>query len=253
MNIPQHWLDEQMQQNSIVSGFTEIILPRNYFVDEENYEIKMTETPEMSSPPIGQQPPSRHRRNLSVTQGTYSVLIVRVVAVNGATSVSEDDLANSVFGNNLSNPQLVNMSSQYKACSHDKLHFVEASDRNGKSSATKIRKGATTVYISVSTSQGDSIMRNAITQKLNEEFNVSRPDELADHVMYCLPPNTMDGVAYAYINSWNSVYNDKWCTMLSAQMHEIGHNLNLGHSNEIGAYEDQSGMVSSYMMFLFSS
>ena len=87
-------------------------------------------------------------------------------------------------------------------------------------------------------------MRNAITLKLNEEFGVSRPDQLADHIMYCLPPNTMRSVAYAYINSWNSVFNDEWCLKLSAQMHEIGHNLNLGHSNEIDSYVDQSGMVS---------
>eukprot|EP00557_Chaetoceros_sp_GSL56_P002202 CAMPEP_0176500276 /NCGR_PEP_ID=MMETSP0200_2-20121128/13434_1 /TAXON_ID=947934 /ORGANISM="Chaetoceros sp., Strain GSL56" /LENGTH=640 /DNA_ID=CAMNT_0017898871 /DNA_START=1953 /DNA_END=3875 /DNA_ORIENTATION=+ len=203
----------------------------------------MTETPEMSSPPIWQQAPNPQRRNLGEAQGTFSVLIVRVEAINAATSVSESDLAGSVFGNNIANPQTINMSSQYKACSHDKLHFVEASDRNGKSSATKIRKGATTVYVNVSTSQGDWVMRNAVTEKLNEEFNVSRPSELADHVMYCLPPNTFNGVAYAFINSWNSVYNDRWCTMLSAQMHEIGHNLNLGHSNEIGAYQDQSGMM----------
>ena len=98
---------------------------------------------------------------------------------------------------------------------------------NGKS--TNISNGATTIYVNTSTGQGDRVMRNAITAKLNEEFNVSRPDELADYVMYCMPPDTFSGVAYAYINSWNSIYNDEWCSKLSAQMHEVGHNLNLGH------------------------
>jgi len=45
-----------------------------------------------------------------------------------------------------------------------------------------------------------------------------------------------------------SVYNDEWCTYLSAQLHELGHNLNLGHSGEGSqAYDDQSGyMVSAW-------
>jgi len=31
----------------------------------------------------------------------------------------------------------------------------------------------------------------------------------------------MDGIAYAYINSWNSVYSNQWCNYLSAEMHEV--------------------------------
>ena len=62
--------------------------------------------------------------------------------------------------------------------------------------------------------------------------------------MYCLPPNTMQGIAYATINSWNSVYSNEWCTYVSAQVHEIGHNLNLAHSNERGIeYDDRSGLM----------
>ncbi|KAL7464254.1 hypothetical protein ACHAXS_004610 [Conticribra weissflogii] len=85
-------------------------------------------------------------------------------------------------------------------------------------------------------------MRNAISSEL---FNIlgTLASNLADHVMYCLPPNTMSGIAYAYINSWNSVYSDYWCTYVSAQMHEIGHNLNFAHSNEAGTYKDQTGMM----------
>lgn len=31
----------------------------------------------------------------------------------------------------------------------------------------------------------------------------------------------MDGIAYAYINSWNSVYSNEWCNYLSGEMHEV--------------------------------
>jgi len=217
-------------------------MPKQIFVDEENFDIKMVEMPTVVSPLIGAEAPGR--RHLGTLEGTLSVLVVRVVASNRATSASERQLANSIFGNDNENPQSVNMRTQFQACSHGKLNFIEAADRNGRSSRTRIRLGATTVYVeNVSTIQGHAAMRNAITVALNNQFGVSRPDELANHVMYCLPPNTFDGVAYAYIDSWNSVYNDDWCLRLSAQMHEIGHNLNLGHSNENDPYGDQSGMV----------
>ena len=41
-----------------------------------------------------------------------------------------------------------------------------------------------------------------------------------------------------------SVYSNNWCNYVSAQMHEVGHNLNLGHSGEgTETYADQSGML----------
>ncbi|KAL3804560.1 hypothetical protein ACHAWO_005455 [Cyclotella atomus] len=87
-------------------------------------------------------------------------------------------------------------------------------------------------------------MRNAITAAINAEFGVSNPSALANHVMYCLPTGTMSGIAYAYINSWNSVYSNEWCNYVSGQMHEIGHKLNFAHSNEaLGPYKDQTGMM----------
>ena len=70
-------------------------------------------------------------------------------------------------------------------------------------------------------------MRGDIDDALKTKFSVSSASQLADHVMYCLPPGTMSGIAYAYINHWKSVYSDLWCTYVSAQLHEIGHNLNL--------------------------
>ena len=50
--------------------------------------------------------------------------------------------------------------------------------------------------------------------------------------------------AYAGINSWYSVFNDDACTSVSAQMHELGHNFYLAHSNEgSNAYDDKTGMM----------
>ena len=40
------------------------------------------------------------------------------------------------------------------------------------------------------------------------------------------------GIAYAYYNSYLSVYRNDWCNYHSVQLHEIGHNLNFRHSGE---------------------
>ncbi|KAL7425494.1 hypothetical protein ACHAXM_000042, partial [Skeletonema potamos] len=54
----------------------------------------------------------------------------------------------------------------------------------------------------------------------------------------------LDWVAYAGIKGHISVYNDKWCDYPSAQMHEIGHNLDFAHSNEgTERYGDTSGIM----------
>lgn len=58
------------------------------------------------------------------------------------------------------------------------------------------------------------------------------------------PPGTMSGIAYAFINSWMSVYSNEWCNYPSAQIHELGHNFGYAHSNEgTQNYGDQSGMM----------
>ena len=85
---------------------------------------------------------------------------------------------------------------------------------------SNIRNGVLTVQVSTAVSDGDSTMKNAITSKITEVFGKA-PNQIADYVMYCLPPNTMSGIAYAYINSWLSIYSDQWCNYLSAQMHEV--------------------------------
>lgn len=66
-----------------------------------------------------------------------------------------------------------------------------------------------------------------------------------DLVVYCMPPGTGDQwVAYAYLNQFESFYNDPWCQYFSGMMHEVGHNLNLAHSNFEGEeYGDTQGMM----------
>jgi len=63
--------------------------------------------------------------------------------------------------------------------------------------------------------------------------------------MVCAPPGTRGlWIAYAVTGYWLSVYNDRWCTYPSTQMHELGHNMKLAHSGErSNPYGDQSGLM----------
>ena len=196
--------------------------------------------------PPGQDPTFGRRgflhenhRQLSVVTGDKTVLVVKIIVSDGATTFDESELSNSVFGNSV---DPVNLKSQYLACSHGKLNFNKAAARTksgGASGGTSIANGAVTVSLpSRVVADGDGVIRNAVTMELNAMFGVSATS-LANHLMYCMPLGAMSGIAYAYINSWNSVFSNQWCTYVSGQMHELGHNLNLAHSNEAGTYKDQ--------------
>ncbi|GFH56571.1 hypothetical protein CTEN210_13047 [Chaetoceros tenuissimus] len=171
--------------------------------------------------------------------GTRTVLVVRVIAVDKSTTASESELAENIFEN--ANDSL-NLQSWYKQCSYNQLNFVPATGDG-------INKGVTTVSVPSSSTDGDSVMNNYISVALNVKFSVTSPNQIADHIMFCLPPGTMKGLAYAHVNNWRSVYSDNWCTYVSAQAHELGHNLSLGHSGDpagIGSqatYGDKSGML----------
>ena len=99
-----------------------------------------------------------------------------------------------------------------------------------KTSANNTSNGVVSIQVSTNTSQGDEIMVNDITSKLTQVFGTS-PRNIATHVMYCLPPNTMNGVAYAYINHWLSVYSNEWCNYPSAQMRKCEPTVGVLYSN----------------------
>ena len=130
-------------------------------------------------------------------------------------------------------------------CSHGMIRFEPTPDRPSVDSRPDITDGATTVSVNVTTSIGDWV-ETAVSTELRSQFGIE-PSKLADHVLYCMPPDTISSIAYAYINSWLSVYNDPWCEFMSVQMHEVGHNLGLSHTSEgSDEYGDKSGMVRSW-------
>ena len=203
-DIDEDWIVRSMGNGSLQSGHSTIDLEGR--TPNANGQIVY---------PPGQFPkfkPDNGNRKLAVTIGTRRVLAVRVFGKRGSFSQTEEFLSDSIFGAN------VNLKTQYYDCSHGDLIFDPAvdDDSNDQSVVTNIRNGVTTV--DVGRARGDGQMVNEAIRQLNAKFGVSSPTQLAHHVMFCLPSGSFNGIAYAYFDSWDSVYNDLWCTYVSAHM-----------------------------------
>lgn len=185
---------------------------------------------------------------LSRAQGTRTILAVVVHANDASTTISKEKLSDDVFGTGLTETDLVNVKSQYDACSYGKLKMEPAADRDPAIAGDTIgiEHGVTEVNITVNVAgQRSRTMQNHIVHALNTKFGVTSPSQLANHVMICMPPGTRGRwMAVGVVNGWKTVYNDQYCSSISNQMHEIGHNLGLCHSGEGNhAYGDQSGLM----------
>jgi len=145
------------------------------------------------------------------------------------------------------------MAEQYRACSYDKLDIVPY--LNPERDIEGIMEIVVDKTIVSGLTSRNSIT-NAATLKLREFFG-GNFDEL-DLIMFCIPPGTirMDGaqewLSFALTNNKITYYNDQngWCRSNSIKMHEVGHNMNLGHSGEAFTVDDLTGMMGlSYREF----
>jgi hypothetical protein len=153
----------------------------------------------------------RENQRQLLQSGDKKVLVVRVKttgSLQGEPASTVEQLGDSVFG---TLGDSVNLQSQYDACSHGTLTFSPLDEASNPSLSAP---GVYEIEVAVS-GTSDDIVREAVRNAL--------PNFAFDYVMYCLPPGT-DGnwIAYAYINSKISVYNNEWCTYVSGQMHEVG-------------------------------
>ncbi|KAG7343649.1 gametolysin peptidase M11 [Nitzschia inconspicua] len=179
---------------------------------------------------------SNRRRRLAA--GAKTVLVVRVNNSNDGrkTSASASQLANDIFDD------AVSLRTHYAACSNNQLTFNKATGKN-------IVNGVISVNLNSNVNNVDSSAVRTNMQNAANSLAGFDVRNAFDHVMFCIPPGSTDSgskgwFAYAGVGSWYSVYNDNACTYVSAQMHELGHNFYLAHSNEAGeTYRDQTGMM----------
>ena len=137
------------------------------------------------------------------------------------------------------------MKSQLSACSYNQLTIVPFI---GNTTTGYAIQGSVTEVITSNNVVGEDqgTIANAAIVAANEKFgDLSRQFDL---VMLCIPQGTKLGTssdwkAYAFVNSFLSVYNDEWCSSPSVHMQEFGHNVGLSHSNDDKNYGDHSCLM----------
>ncbi|KAG7374718.1 polymorphic outer membrane domain containing protein [Nitzschia inconspicua] len=165
--------------------------------------------------------PGSHRR-LAPSLGTLKTKVVRVSGSNGAASptATAAQLKNDIFDDASC------LKSQFNTCSKGALTITEGPIEE--------------VTIATDPSGPADVTRGWM------EGNATALVAKADYqlVLFCQPQTTGGWIAYAYINDWRSYYNNNWCQYVSAQLHEVGHNLGLAHAGEARVeYGDQTGMM----------
>lgn len=186
-------------------------------------------------------------RKLAIVTGVKPILVVKVKDVNGLErSETPAQIGDNVFG---TNGDPVNLKSQLYDCSMTKLNVTQGdlSLPNGVPNGKGDAPGVMQVTISVSLEGNSrSTIRNAVTTAVQNAIGENLPGRY-QQVMYVLEGCYQDcgWAAYAYINSWNSVYQGNYYYMTGVQVHELGHNFNLAHSGGLDGqtYTDHTGMM----------
>jgi len=188
---------------------------------------------------------TRRRRSLYYgpgknTFGSFRTLVVRVVDGAGRQpDANPAQLRKDIFDDNG-----INARTQFAACSQNQMTIEPVPEVGDDGVVTITIPGIASPPPMGSYEGNDKLLAYQALQVA--EATYGGPHGLQnqyDFVMFCLPPGTGNWAAYAYVNRWDSYYNNQWCSSVSSQMHELGHNLNLGHSGEVNSYDDESGMM----------
>jgi len=181
------------------------------------------------------------RQRRTQTTGPKSVLVVKVVDSTGVASPRANSLYEDWFNDPLS------FKSGYEGCSKNQVQIEPANNGN-----SQIVQGILTVSIDLVAANNfgmSNVMENAALNAVRVALNTNDLSSAFDYVAVCQPISG-DWLAFAYVNSNLSFYNGRWCNSVSTQMHEIGHNMGLGHS---GLGDDEYGDSSSLMGYSYDN
>mmetsp|Transcript_13289 Transcript_13289/g.27556 ORF Transcript_13289/g.27556 Transcript_13289/m.27556 type:complete len:732 (-) Transcript_13289:215-2410(-) len=136
--------------------------------------------------------------------------------------------------------------SYYGECSRGKLDIHPTSNRGGWQES--LNDGVVTLPIHVKSTADVSadILYNMVTDYVTQNFNISSPEELADHVLYCMPPGVLqDGiVSIGFADHWLSIYDDKACLSALFVAHEVGRGIGFADSGTaLAPFDDQTDLM----------
>lgn len=233
-------------KNAFVEVFFDQTKETKLVIAEEDAEVE-------ALPVIDRRHARQRRRNLASSKAgtTLRTLVVRVIDASGSQIAADrGQLKDDVFDDT------VCLKSQYAACSHNQLIIEPASNIGDGTGIVDVNLDID-AYYDTTTGQGNSAaLEQAALTKVKGLYGTGNNadghnglTENFDLIIFCQPPGSGSWIAYAYVNGWTSFYNNHWCQKVSAQMHEVGHNLNLAHSGAPGnnpsrdQYEDSQGLM----------
>ena len=192
---------KQLHKDLLKSGKAKIIVPRS-IVSNGKLHIPIDAQQDLivtSEMVLDDQ--FRYNRRLTAS-GAKQVLAIRADGLDTSTTSNKETISDKIFG---TGEDKLNLRSQYKACSYDKLNFVPYSGVT--STGEYIENGVAEVNVTkiINGTSSEMIMVAMLQAAFEKYGDLEEPD----HIMLCVPPGTIGGwLAYAYINSWLSVFND---------------------------------------------
>jgi hypothetical protein len=168
----------------------------------------------------------RNGRRLATNSmiGQKPILAVRVVDVNGKTHPHDvTTMSNNIFGNGVDNNTL---KSVLEDCSMGKLEIVpgEIDGGNGNDATGMIE---VTIPIDMTVASSNAEIHNAAKQQVANRLGINVNDmpgpfqQIMFNIEACYTGDC-GWAAYAYINSWMSVYQGNYYYMPGVQVHELG-------------------------------
>lgn len=161
-------------------------------------------------------------RKLADKQGILNALVIRVTDKKGVSPDADlEQLRNDIFKDASS------LKTQFEACSYGKLRVSPFTGIT--ETKLKISRGLVDISVDYDVRGKDRTggnrldLQRAAFQAATETIGDLRSQ--FDIVMFCMPPGTGVWLAYAFVNDQFSFYNNKWCSYVSGQLHEVGHNL----------------------------
>ncbi len=164
--------------------------------------------------------------------GILKLLVIRVTDGNNlAPEPTADEMYKNIFDDSVS------LKTQMKACSYGKLQIEPFTGET----PTKQTIYNGIVNINVTGITSDELKFGNAAKRAATEILGNLNDPMFDLVMFCLPKGPR-GIAWAYAKTKFSFYNNKWCGAVASTMHEVGHNIGLGHSGELFRGESGDGI-----------
>jgi hypothetical protein len=279
ITLSEYLLEKYKEE--IEEGDAHVCIPGGY-VSEDSSSVIIPNDRRLR---LVESPANQRRLQLEARLGTKKLLAVRVVSVIGEEP--EETLAeitDAIFGaapfetqvQSSEQAQDATVVSQYRHVSAGSLNLIAASGPGIEFGVVQI------IVDNVIAGAGIQRLSNVIVAATEEQLGGSL-DEIADHVVFCLPNHTLlqgsrDWTAFTYLyepvsaiiptfrrlycllvyslaytgifanpkrsNTQYSYYQKSRCTRLSVVMHEMGHGLGFRHSGRGGNdYADESGYM----------